>query len=194
MVLCLSFISPMMCPFHGTLEENMWSGKIAIGRGQQIHSLRHRNLFLLLSLSCWNISIWIIHYNGIWMGRQYCWHWTIAFNWQKSQYREWILKHCFGWEWTLSIELPMSWKGEGNLVLIFDIFEVLRKDTLLLICQRMRVGFRNNSSDWSLALICKYLDFDSWECLLERLLRFVNVSMRGLDSSFDSQYWECDLE
>ena len=116
--------------------------------------------------------------NGIWMGRQYCWHWTIAFNWQKSQYREWILKHCFGWEWTLSIELPMSWKGEGNLVLIFDIFEVLRKDTLLLICQRMRVGFRNNSSDWSLALICKYLDFDSWECLLERLLRFVNVSMR----------------
>ena len=158
MVLCLSYITPMMCSFHGTLEENMWSGKIAIGRAQQIQSLRHRNLFLLLSLSCCNVSIW-----------------TMGFGWDVSivetgllpligkslNIESGIFEHCFGLEWILSIELPMSWKKRIESSFDFWYFWIVENGLLLLICKRMRMGFWTILQTGVLPLICKCLNFDN---------------------------------
>ena len=150
-----------MCSFHGTLEENMWSGKIAIGRAQQIQTLRHRNLFLLLSLSCCNVSIW-----------------TMIFGWDVSivetgllpligkslNIESGIFEHCFGLEWILSIELPMSWKKESNQVLNF-ISELLRMDSCFWFAKEW---------EWDFELFFR----------LESCLWFVNVSI--LRMSFET--------
>ena len=121
-----------------------------------------KSIFALVSelLKCLNID------NGIWMGRQYCWHWTIAFDLQKSQCREcWDFKRCFGFEWALSIELPMSWKRESNQVSIFDIFELLRMDSCFWFAKEW---------EWDFELFFR----------LESCLWFVNVSI--LRMSFET--------
>ena len=99
------------------------------------------------------------------MGRQYCWDWTIAFDWQKSQYREWDF-------WTLLWFRmdPFHWvanvlKKESNQVLIFDIFELLRIDSCFWFAKEW---------EWDFELFFR----------LESCLWFVNVSI--LRMSFET--------